>query len=165
MFTSILRSPVWWTNRMEVVVCENYREAKDFWRADCEANEDRLLRKGVSNLELHLRDGTTRRYYPADRGIESLMGLDIDRYFNLIRDSERHYQFEDFLIHRVHRSTMWRVRRETERLRAREETGTWALIKEEWRVFLSSRSGRLAIALLGIMLTLFLLWLTAPRLP
>lgn len=106
-------------------------------------------------MSLTLMNGTTRRYFHADQGVEMLYGLEIDDFYNLIRfPPEQYWEFEQFLIHRIGRTQMWQSQRER---RARSEMSAWAAIKEEWRIFLSRPAGRLLVILVFVLAT-FMLW-------
>ena len=146
-----------WIPRTVIIVCENHREAREHYRLDREANREDLQQWSFGSLALTLRNGTTRRYFSGQEGPERVYGLECHEYFNLIRNLENFWRWEEVLWERNQRY-----------LPAPEpepEPTTWELIVEEWRIFLSRRIGRWATALTVIMIVLFLLWLTAPRLP
>lgn len=150
------KKPKNFRRRYEVVVCENYREAREKYHQDILANtpSGEIDSARISELMLDFHNGTVRRYFGAGQGPEMVMGLEIDAYHNLIRDEEEYWQWEDFLRVRVDRSAIWREDRER---RAREEMSTWALIVEEWRVFLSRPVGRF-LTILAVVLVIFSLW-------
>lgn len=144
-----------WEPRTEVVICQTYQEARDHFRRDRDANQDVTLTANGVELTLQTKTGTTRRYYFADQGIERLFGLEIHDYYNLVRHPpERYWEFEEFLRHRVGRTQLFQMGRER---RERLEMSTWAVIKEEWRIFLSSRGGRLMLMFTVILVTVVIL--------
>lgn len=106
-------------------------------------------------MSLTLMNGTTRRYFHADQGVEMLYGLEIDDFYNLIRfPPEQYWEFEQFLIHRIGRTQMWQSQRER---RARSEMSAWTIIKEDWRLFLSRRIGKLMLLFTLLLIVLMLL--------
>jgi hypothetical protein len=143
-----------WNPRTEVVVCQSHREARDHFRRDLENNTGNTQSWRGSQMTLTLMNGTTRRYYSCQDGIERLMGLEIHDYYNLIRHEGLYWEFEEFLRHRVSRTQIWQRGREREERRTRS-------IADEWRIFLSKPVRRWIVVCQVILVILIIIRLGA----
>jgi hypothetical protein len=140
--------------RREVIVCENYREAREQFRQDYTANLLLIDSVRIHELTIDFKDGGIRRYVSGQHGIERVMGMEITSYHNLIRDFERFWEFEEILRSRAERY------QEVTITNVNPEASTWTLIKNEWILFLSKPVGKLMLLFTVLLVILVILLLT-----